>query len=223
MAAMLMNFIPLAIAAIAPVGMGMIILLLISKQGIHKALAFLISQALAFAIWGIIFLNLSSNFVNLQSSEPTRAGAAIRVFLGILIMVIAIRMYVTDHDLDAVPLQIESLLEKIGVVILFFLNLILSLLQIRFVLLIMIGTNIINAAHLSVTGTYIGLLILLLVLLWPQLLPIIIFLGLRDNKEKALKSLNDWMFKNARLINAGLLGILAIYLLWGGLVDLAGI
>lgn len=200
--------------------MGLVILLLTSKKGVSKTLAYLSAQALAFAIWGVVFLSLSANFESLRTSEPTRASLAIRTFLGILLLVIAVRVFFTDQDPDAMPLKWRSLIEKISAVALFILNLFLSLLQLRFVLLIMIGADMINAARLSQTGTILGLLILLFVLLWPQLLPLAVFLTLRDQRDKLLLTLDGWLEKNSRLFNAGLLGILGLFLVWGGLAGL---
>ena len=200
--------------------MGLVILLLTSKKGFSKTLAYLSAQALAFAIWGVVFLNLSANFDNLRTSGPTRASLAIRTFLGILLLVIAVRVFFSEQDPDAMPLKWKSLIEKISAVALFILNLFLSLLQLRFVLLIMIGTDMINAARLSQTGTILGLLILLFVLLWPQLLPLAVFLTLRDQRDKTLKTLDGWLERNSRLFNAGLLGLLGLFLVWGGLAGL---
>lgn len=200
--------------------MGLVILLLTSQKGVSKTLAYLSAQALAFAIWGVVFLSLSANFDNLRTSEPTRASLAIRTFLGILLLVIAIRVFFTEQDPDAMPLKWKALIEKVSAIVLFILNLFLSLLQLRFVLLIMIGTDMINAARLSRMGNILGLLILLFVLLWPQLLPFAVFLTLRDQRDKMLEALDDWLERNSRLVNAGLLGLLGLFLVWGGLAGL---
>ena len=200
--------------------MGLVILLLTSQKGISKTLAYLIAQALAFAVWGIVFLSLSTNFDGLRTPEPSQASLAIRTFLGILLLVIAVRVFINDQDPDAMPLKWRSLIEKISAIALFILNFFLSLLQLRFVLLIMVGTDMINAAHLSSGGTILGLVILLFALLWPQLLPLAVYLTLRDQREKTLKSLDDWLERNSRLFNAGLLGLLGLFLVWGGLAGL---
>jgi hypothetical protein len=87
----------------------------------------------------------------------------------------------------------------------------------------MIGTDMSSSAHFSQTGNLLALLILLFVLLWPQLLPLAAVLGLGGNKDRALKVLNDWLARNARLVNAGLLGVLGFVLLWSGLSGLAAL
>jgi len=215
------NFIPLGLAAIAPVGMGLVILLLTSKKGVYKTLAYLGAQALAFAVWGVVFISLSANFGSLRASEPSRAGLTLRVFIGILLLIIAVRVFSNDQDPDALPLKWRSLLEKISVIGLFILNFFLSLLQLRFVLLIMIGADMINDARLSPTETFLALLILLFILLWPQLLPLAVYVILKDQSDKALKAMDDWLDRNSRLVNTGLLGFIGLVLVWSGLAGLA--
>ena len=217
----MINFIPLGLAAIAPVGVALVILLLTSQKGVSKTLAYLIAQALAFAVWGSIFIKLSVNFDSLGTAEPTRAGLTLRIFLGILLLVIGIRVLLNDQDPDALPLKWKSLIEKMSAIALFFLNFFLSLLQIRFVLLIMAGADIIHNARLSSMETILGLLILLIVLLWPQFIPLVVFVVMRDQRDKALKVMDGWLEKNSRLVNAGLLGFVGLVLLWGGLSGLA--
>lgn len=200
--------------------MGLVILLLTSRKGVGKTLAYLGAQALAFAVWGVVFLSLSANFGSLRASEPTRAGSTLRVFIGILLLIIAVRVFSNDQDPDALPLKWRSLLEKIGVIAMFILNFFLSLLQLRFVMLIMVGADMINDARLSTTGTFLGLLILLIFLLWPQLLPLVVFVAMRDQRDVALKAMDDWLTKNSRLVNAGFLGLIGLFLVWGGVSGL---
>ena len=220
MAAVLFRLLPLFIGAIAPVGIGLVILLLVSKNGLIKAIAYMIAQGLAFAIWGILFLTLSSNIENVDSQGSSQVSITLRIFLGILLLILAIRTYFSEHDLDALPLKIEALLDKIGVVALFFLNLILSFFNLRFVMLIMIGTDMISAIQMPTAESYLALLILILFLLLPQMVPIFVFVAMSNRKEKVLESMNAWVAKNARLINASLLGILGVILLLDGLVSL---
>ena len=212
---LLINFIPLALAAIAPVGFVLVIFLITSKDGLRKTLAYLMAQALAFAIWGLVFLNLSLRLVGPSSPEIDGTLLSIRVILGILLLVMAVRILITDQDPDALPLKWKSLIERISAITLFFINLFLSLFQLRFVLLIMIGVDMINSAQFPQSKALMSLLILLFVLLWPQLVPLAVYLALKNQRDKALKTMDNWMARNSRFINAGLLGGLGIILVWG--------
>jgi hypothetical protein len=198
------------------VGITLVIFLLTSQDGVKKALAYLIAQTLAFAIWGFVFLGLTLSLEGTPVPETARSPlSSIRAFLGILLLVIAVRNLLTDQDPDALPLKWKSLIERISAIVLFFLNLFLSLLQLRFVLLIMIGVDMINSAQLSQKDTFVGLLILLFMLLWPQLVPMAVYLALRNQREKVLKAMDEWMVRHSRFINVGLLGGLGIILVWG--------
>ena len=212
---LLINFIPLALAAIAPVGFVLVIFLITSKDGLRKTLAYLMAQALAFAIWGLVFLNLSLRLVGPSSPEIDGTLLSIRVILGILLLVMAVRILITDQDPDALPLKWKSLIERISAITLFFINLFLSLFQLRFVLRIMIGVDMINSAQFPQSEALMSLLILLFVLLWPQLVPLAVYLALKNQRDKALKTMDNWMARNSRFINAGLLGGLGIILVWG--------
>jgi len=198
----------------------LVIFLITSQNGVWKALAYLISQALAFAIWSVVFLNLSVKFANTQMPESTGVPVILRTFLGIILLVIAVRIFLNDQDPDALPLKWRSLIDRINAIILFFINLLLSLLQLRFVLLIMIGVDMINSARLSQVSVFISILALLFVLLWSQFVPLVVFLVFGRQRETALKNLDDWMTKNARYVNSVLLGGLGVFLVIRSLIRL---
>ena len=212
----MINLIPLALAAFSPLGITLVIFLITSQNGVWKTLAYLISQALAFAIWSVVFLNLSVKFTNTQVPDSTGAPVILRIFLGIVLLVIATRIFLTDQDPDALPLKWRSLIDRINAIVLFFVNLLFSLLQLRFVVLIMIGVDMINSARLSPASVFISALILLFVLLWSQFVPLVVFLVFGRQREMALKNLDDWMMSNARYINSAFLGCLGLFLVLGG-------
>jgi len=136
----------------------------------------------------------------------------LRIFLGIILLVIAVRILLTDQDPDALPLKWRSLIDRINAIILFFLNLLLSLIQLRFVVLIMIGVDMINSARLSPVSIFISMLVFLIMLLWSQFVPLVVFLVFGKQRETALKNLDVWMTKNARYINSAFAGGLGLFL-----------
>ena len=211
----MINFIPLALAAFSPLGITLVIFLLTSQNGVRKTLAYLISQTLAFAIWSVVFLNLSLEYMDTQAPDSTGVREILRIFLGIILLVIAIRILLTDQDPDALPLKWRSLIDRINAIVLFFVNLLLSLIQLRFVVLTMIGVDMINSARLPQVSVFISSLILLIVLLWSQFVPLVIFLVFGKQREMALKNLDAWITGNARYINSAFLGILGLFLVLG--------
>lgn len=211
----MINFIPLALAAFSPLGITLVIFLLTSQNGVRKTLAYLISQTLAFAIWSVVFLNLSLEYMDTQAPDSTGVREILRIFLGIILLVIAIRILLTDQDPDALPLKWRSLIDRINAIVLFFVNLLLSLIQLRFVVLTMIGVDMINSARLPQVSVFISSLILLIVLLWSQFVPLVVFLVFGKQREMALKNLDAWITGNARYINSAFLGILGLFLVLG--------
>jgi len=208
----LINFIPLALAAFSPLGITLVIFLITSQNGVWKTLSYLISQALAFAIWSVVFLNLSVKFANTQVPDSTGSPVILHIFLGIILLVIAVQILLTDQDPDALPLKWRSLIDRINAIVLFFVNLLLSLLQLRFVVLIMIGVDMINSARLSPVSIFISMLVFLIMLLWSQFVPLVVFLVFGKQRETALKNLDVWMTKNARYINSAFVGGLGLFL-----------
>jgi hypothetical protein len=211
----LINFIPLTLAAFSPLGITLVIFLLTSQNGVRKTFAYLISQTLAFAIWSFVFLNLSLEYTDTQSPDSTGVRETLRIFLGIILLVIAVRILLTEQDPDALPLKWRSLIDRINAIALFFVNLLLSLIQLRFVVLIMIGVDMINSAQLPQVSVFISSLILLVVLLWSQFVPLMVFLVFGKQRELALKNLEGWMTRNARYINPAFLGGLGLFLVLG--------
>jgi hypothetical protein len=211
----LINFIPLALAAFSPLGITLVIFLLTSQNGVRKTLAYLISQTLAFVIWSIIFLHLSLEFANPQVSDSSGVRETLRIFFGIILLVFAVRILLTGQDPDALPLKWRSFIDRINAIALFFVNLLLSLIQLRFVILIMLGVDMIHSAQLPQVSVFISSLVLLIVLLWSQFVPLVVFLVFGKQRELALKNLEVWMTRNARYINSAFLGILGLFLVLG--------
>ena len=181
----------------------------------RKTLAYLISQTLAFAIWSIIFLHLSLEFANPQVSDSSGVRETLPYFLGIILLVFAVRILLTSEDPDALPLKWRAFIDRIDAIALFFVNLFLSLIQLRFVILIMLGVDMIHSAQLPQVSIFISSLVLLIVLLWSQFVPLVVFLVFGKQREPALKNLDGWMTRNARYINSAFLGILGLFLVLG--------
>ena len=172
----------------------------------------MISQALAFAIWSLVLLNISLKLADSRATDFTGEFVILRIFLGIILLVFAVRILLTDQDPDALPLKWRAFVDRINAIVLFFVNLLLSLMQLRFIMLIMIGVDMINSARLSPTLAFISILVFLIVLLWSQFVPLVVFLVFGKQRDTALKKLDVWMAKNARYINSAFVGGVGLFL-----------
>jgi heme/copper-type cytochrome/quinol oxidase subunit 4 len=52
----------------------------------------------------------------------------------------------------------------------------------------------------------IAILILALLMIWPILIPVIVFLAMGDRREAALQSMDTWLDRNTRIITVVVLG-----------------
>ena len=187
-----------------------------------KALSFILGRILAYTVWGVLLLGLNDKLSDTGSEAASVASLAIKSLLGMLLLVQAIRTYVGEDDPDAPPPKWMAALDKASPIALFGIALLLSVIQVRFVILMMAGTSSIADAALSSSQVAIALAFLVLAVIWPQLLPILVYLIMGKKAQALLNSMNSWLTRNQRMVNVVVLGLFGIVLLVGGLSGLFG-
>jgi hypothetical protein len=216
----LLQFIPLALAAIAPGLLLVAILLLGTQNGLRKVIAFTLGKYLAYIGWGIVLLILSDVIASAGGIETPTMPAALKLILGVLLLVLAGRSLVGEDDPDAPPPKWMAALEKPSAAALFGIGVLLSVVQIRFVLLMIAGVTMMGTAALSSAETVVLLLVLSLCMVWPLLIPIAIYVLAGEQTEEALAATNQWLTRNQRWINFFVLLLFGIVLLVNGLMGL---
>jgi hypothetical protein len=53
-------------------------------------------------------------------------------------------------------------------------------------------------------------------MVWPMLIPVVVFLAMGDRRDAALGSMNAWLDRNSRIITVMVLGAFGLILLWSG-------
>jgi len=216
----ILGFIPLAVAAIAPIMIVAVILMLSSKGGLGKSVAFIVGRILCYTIWGVLFLALAGKVASADSGETSMASLAIKTLLGGLLLIMAVKSYLGEDDPDAPPPKWMSALDKAKPGALLGIGFLLSVVQLRFVLLMMAGATSIAEAQLSTIQVVISLAVLILAMIWPQFLPIILYAVMGDRAQAMLGSMNDWLAHNQRMVNVVVLGLFGLVLLAQGLTGL---
>jgi hypothetical protein len=211
-------FVPIAVASISPVGISIVVLLLSTKRGLAKAVAYLSATLFSFLVWGLIFLTLSTRLPAEEDSAPGAASLLLRTFLGIIFLVLAVRSYLSEQDPDAAPPKWQSALDEMGLGIVVAISLAMGLTNLRFLLLIMAGADSIASLQPSLLQAALGLVLLLLAVLWPQFIPLGVYLAAGEGAEKALVRMDSWLAENAHLVNTAILGLIGIVLLLSGLL-----
>jgi hypothetical protein len=154
---------------------------------------------------------------NICALTASTASLVLKSLLGVLLLVLAVRTYFGEDDPDAPHPKWMTALDKASPITLFGIALLLSLIQLRFVVLMMAGINSIVVVNLSASQVVISLAILILAVIWPQLLPILIYLIMGQKAQLTLNSMNNWLTRNQRIVNVIVLGLFGIILLADGL------
>jgi hypothetical protein len=96
----------------------------------------------------------------------------------------------------------------------------LSLIQLRFVLLMAAGVSIMMTADITSGQTVVLLLVLALCMVWPLVVPIVIYLLMDERAAQVLVSMNQWLTVNQRWVNFVVLFLFGLLLLINGLAEL---
>ncbi len=219
MSTVFLQILPLALAAIAPTMIGLVVLFLDDDRGLVKALAFILGKYLVYVIWGVVSLDLAEHIAS-TSSRDTSFSEVIFLIFGLLLLILAVRNFFGEDDPDAPPPKFMTILDKMGPIKLFGVGIVLSLMQFRFIALVLVGTTVIAEARLSTTENLISVLWLALLMVWPMLIPVVVFLVLGERREAAMKSMRTWLTRHKRMINVVVLGVFGILLLIIGLIGI---
>ncbi len=197
---------------------GLVVLFLSEDRGLVKALAFVLGKYILYVLLGLVSLELAGHLSATNSGGTSTIQAVIFLILGVLLLIFAVRNFLGEDDPDAPPPKILTLLNKLGPVKLFGVGLGLSLLQPRFMLLVFAGAALITEARLSTTGNILSLFLLALLMIWPMLIPIAVFLVMGERRDTAMKSMRSWLTQHQRKVNVVVMRIFGILLLILGLI-----
>ncbi|HEY6407265.1 MAG TPA: GAP family protein [Ktedonobacteraceae bacterium] len=222
MGTVFLQILPLALAAIAPTMIGLVVLFLSDDRGLVKALAFILGKYSVYVLWGVVSLELVGHISSTSLGGTSAFSESIFLIFGLLLLILAMRSFLGEDDPDAPPPKIMTILDKMGPVKLFGVGLVLSLMQFRFIALVLVGAAVIEQARLSTTENLISVLFLALLMVWPMLIPVVVFLVLGERREAAMKSMRTWLTRNQRVINVVVLGVFGILLLILGLISIFG-
>ena len=222
MGTVLLQMLPLALGSIAPAMIGAVILFLSTTNGLVKSIAFVVGKFLAYLLWGFVLLALAGHISSTNPKSTGIASAVLYVLLGVVLLTFAVKTFFGEDDPDAPPPKIMVMLDKMGAGKLFVAGFLLSIPQLRFIGLLVIGVTIITSAALSPAQTIISVFVLDLIMIWTLLIPIIVFLIMGERRDAAMKSMRDWLNRNQRMVNVVVLGFFGIAILIKGLSAIFG-
>jgi hypothetical protein len=222
MGTVFLQILPLALAAIAPTMIGLVVIFLSDDRGLVKALAFILGKYIVYVLWGVVSLELAGHISSTSLGGTSTFSEVIFLIFGLLLLILAMRSFFGEDDPDAPPPKFMTILDKMGPLKLFGVGPVLSLMQFRFIALVLVGAAVIEGARLSTTENLISVLVLALLMVWPMLIPVVVFLVLGEGREAAMKSMRTWLTRNHRMINVVVLGVFGLLLLILGLIRIFG-
>lgn len=222
MGTVILQMLPLALGSIAPVMIGVVILFLSTTNGLVKSIAFVVGKYIAYLLWGFVLVALAGH---ISTTNPRSTGivvAVLFVLLGVVLLIFAVKTYFGEDDPDAPPPKIMVMLDKMGAGKLLIAGFLLSIGQVRFIGLLIVGAAIITSATLSTAESIISVLVLCLIMIWTLLIPIIAFLVMGKRRGAVMKSMREWLNRNQRIINVVVFAFFGIALLIKGLSAIFG-
>jgi threonine/homoserine/homoserine lactone efflux protein len=209
---MLLEIMPYVVgAAVSPVALAICVLFLASPR---KPL----QQAVAFAVGGIVSGAVAGSFVffavhtRAQSARPTFTDAAIHVFLGLVLLVMAIRIWrkpqKTTKKVSKKTHYSRAFLLGLGMVATDFTSLIMFI----------PASLALQTASADVRLT--GLVLLIVALTSALWLPILVVLLLGETGKRLLAIASKFMTKHGHEVSGGMVGLIALYVLYKGISGL---
>ena len=220
MVPVLLKMLPFALGSIAPTMIGLVVIFLTGTRGVVKTSAFILGKYLFYVFWGFICLELVDHLSSPGLNVSRSVSETFFLFAGLLLLILAARNFFVEDDPDAPPPKFMTVLAKLGPVKLFGLGIGISIIQPRFIIFVLLGASIIAEARLSTTENLISLLVLALLMVWPMLIPVIVFLVMGEHSVDAMKSMRAWLVHNQRMINVVVMGIFGLLLLFLGLTGI---
>jgi Sap-like sulfolipid-1-addressing protein len=211
---------PFALGAIAPTMIGLVVIFLTGTRGVLQSCAFILGKYLFYIFWGLICLDLVDHLSSPGLKVSRSVSDGFFLLAGLLLLILAVRNYFVEDDPDALPPKFMTMLARLGPFKLFGLGIGISIIQPRFIIFVLLGAAIIAEARLSTAENFISLLVLALLMVWPMLIPIVVFLVMGEHRVEVMKSMRTWLLHNKRMINVVVMGIFGILFLLVGLTGM---
>jgi hypothetical protein len=220
MGPVLLKMLPFALGTIAPTMIGLVVIFLTGTRGLVKASAFILGKYLFYVFWSLIALDFVDQLLSPGLKVSRSVSDGFFLLSGLLLLVLAVRNFFVEDDPDAPPPKFMTVLAKLGPFKLFGLGIGISVIQPRFIIFVLLGASIIAEARLSTTENFISLLVLALLMVWPMLIPVVVFLIMGERRDEAMNAMKSWLLHNQRMINVVIMGLIGIFLLLLGLTGM---
>ena len=211
-----MNFIPLALAAITPAMLAVVVFLLSLDRGSMRAGMFMAGRLVAYVGWCTVLFIFTDRVFDLTLDGPQTFLLLLKSILGLLLITMAIKIGLGGNDPEALPSKIVEMFTGMSFIQLFGLGVLVSLFQVRHILLMFVGVTEIIIAELSIVNMLLATLILIVMINASQLILIGVYLTQANRADTLFDSMDAWLNQNNRRI-AAIISLIGVFLLWDGI------
>lgn len=224
MGSVITDFIPLMIgAAVVPVNIIIVLLLLRGQGGLVKAGAFAGGMVVARLIQGIVFGNIFNASANAGADAgPSPLVSTLLLLLGILLWVTAIKQFTRDDDPDAPPPKWMAMFQSISAPKAFGMGALLVAIAAKQWVFTLGALGIIRDARLGNPQDIVAYLFFVLGAVSLMLIPIIACAVAPAQSARALEAGGKWLEKHNRAIVIAVSAVFGTLFLFKGIAGLLG-
>ncbi len=199
--------------------LAVVVFLLSLERGSMRAGMFMAGRLVAYAGWCTVLFIFTDRVFELTLDGPPTFILLLKSILGLLLIAMAIKIALGGNDPEALPTKIVEMFTGMSFIQLFGLGVLVSLFQVRHILLMFVGVTEIIVAELSIANMVLATLILIVMINASQLILIGVYLTLSDQADTLLHSLDAWLNQNNRRI-AAIISLIGVFLVWDGISGL---
>ena len=196
--------------------LAVVVFLLSLDRGSMRAGMFMAGRLLAYSGWCTVLFIFTDRAFGLTIAGPSTFILLLKMILGLLLVAMAIKIALGGNDPEALPSKIVDMFTGMSLIQLFGLGVLVSLFQVRHILLMFVGVTEIILAELSIPNTVLATMILIALVNASQLILIGVYLALSDRADSLFQTIDVWLKRNNRRI-AAIISLIGVYLLWDGI------
>ncbi|HZQ45441.1 MAG TPA: GAP family protein [Verrucomicrobiae bacterium] len=220
----IVEFIPIMIgAAVAPVWIMLVLLLLRNRGGLSKAIAFVSGQILVRLAQGIVFRGMSGSSTGTQMEERM-AIVVDTLFLvgGVLLWITALKKWCKEEDPDEPPPKWMAMLNSISTPKAFGLSILLMTVAAKQWIFTFSALGLIREAELPGLDSAIAFLVFILGAQSLVLIPIGVYVVAPKHAPRLLEATIQWLERNNRTIAIVVSMVFGTYFIFKGIAGLRG-
>ena len=213
----------IVVAALDPVWMIMVLLLLRTPGGVNKAAAFSAGALTVRVLQGLLFGDVFAEAARMGGSDgPSIIASTLLLVVGIFLLIVAVKKWRKEPDPDAPPPKWTASLQSISVFKAFGMGALLMGTAIKQWFFTLSAIAVIDEAQWSQVSSVLAFTFFIVCVHSPGLVPIVLSRVAPIQLSTSLNALGGWVDRNNRAISVTASFIFGVFFLWKGMTGLPG-